>query len=77
MRVENGVVGGGKKEDRVVGGVRGGGAKRGTNHIINGGNSRNIFVASPEKRVILKKITNTASCVNFFAFASMTRYRKS
>ena len=48
MRVENGVVGGGKKEDRVVGGVRGGGAKRGTSHIINVGNSRNILVASPE-----------------------------
>ena len=51
MRVENGVVGGGKKEDRVVGGVWGVGAKGGTHHV---GNFRHIFVVSLDKESFKK-----------------------
>ena len=49
LRDGGGEWGGGRKRDGVVGGVRGGGAKRGTNHLINVGNSQHIFVASSNK----------------------------
>ena len=42
----NGVVDGGRKGDGVVRGVRGG-AKGGTHHLINVGNSQQFVVASP------------------------------
>ena len=48
MGVGKGEVGGDRKGDGVVGGVRGGGAKGGTHHLINVGNSQHIFVASPD-----------------------------
>ena len=48
--VENWVVGGGRKGDGVVGGVRGG-----THHLINIGNSIHIFVASPDNESFKKK----------------------
>ena len=55
----------GWKADGVVGGVRGGGGtKEGTYHLINVGNSRHIFVWSPDKESY-KKIPDITSHVDF------------
>ena len=67
----NWVIGGGRKGHGVVGGVRGGGGcQRGD--LINVGNSRHFFVASPDNESLLKNSRHRVTR-QFFAFASMTR----
>ena len=60
-----GAVGGGRKGDGVVGGVRGGSAKNGTHHPINIGNSLHIFVASPDNESFKKKNPTPPDASNF------------
>ena len=57
--------------DGVVGGVRGGGAKRRTHFLINVGNSRHMFVVSPT--ICHCKKFPTLRHASFFAFASTTQ----